>query len=932
MVDNDGGFIMRGLRQSLLQTSAGFALAATASALLIAAPAAAQSTDDDSSEIVVTGLRKSITDSIRAKREASSIVDVISAEDVGKFPDSNIADSLSRLPGVTVDRQFGEGEQLSIAGVEPALNRLTIDGHSVASADWGGNPSDRSSRSFNYSLLSPTIISQAVVYKTPEARMQEGAIGATVDVVTRKPLDLEPNTIAFTGGGEYNDRAERGSFRGSAMYSWHNESGTIGILGSVNYDKEQLTRAGVASYWYRDGSALLERYPKDANGNIIYGADGRVTSGPTINGALPNKATIDAFSQARYASFLAREYFKQERERIGFSGAIQVRPADNLTLTGTALIIRGNYDNVSNSMYTYGFEGSRMTAATFQPGTDGSPGIVTSATFEGITSGTGSTGQLDTLYRRTRIKNDSYAMLLDWEVGGVQVTGNLGYTRASGGKDPEYLLDFRTQQGFTAGANGQNTVVDWQYPASDASKWLSNFTANGGEQITAPDGRTFFGRQIGGIPTQSGFTVDKEKFAELNFKYDVSFGPFTQLLWGGRYVDHDNSNTSYSNAIYTDQNFTLADLDPSIRDVYNGLGTSGNGTPYAGLDQDAIIAALERYGNFNVDRGLATSEYWLVNEKIVAGYVQGNFEMGKFSGNIGGRYVVTQDKSNFYIQSGSTSALTRVTNDDSRFLPAANLSYKAGDDVVLRLAAAKVIARARYSDLAGSLTLDDSTRSGSGGNPDLKPYAATNFGATAEWYFAPGSFLSAEIFYRDISNYIGNEVDDGPNGDGVPFTNTVTGRTLNYSISRPINGGQASVTGFSLSGNTNLIWGFGIQGNYTFADADTPNASSGLPFLSRNTVTISPYYEKGPFQARVSYNRRSAYFNRAGRQRSQDYTDAFRQVDAQISFNLNDHVQVTATAANLLDETYYQYSSTPDAPTSVYKNGRVFSLSTSFRF
>ena len=115
-------------------------------------------------EIVVTGIRKSLTDSIRTKRKANSIVDVVTAEDVGKFPDNNVAESLSRLPGVTVDHQFGEGEQLSIAGVEPALNRLTIDGHSVASADWGGNPSDRSSRTFNYSLLSPTIISPAIVY------------------------------------------------------------------------------------------------------------------------------------------------------------------------------------------------------------------------------------------------------------------------------------------------------------------------------------------------------------------------------------------------------------------------------------------------------------------------------------------------------------------------------------------------------------------------------------------------------------------------------------------------------------------------------------------------------------------------------------------------------------------------------------------------
>lgn len=879
---------------------------------MVAAPVAAQAQSVSSNEadgIVVTGIRASLRDAIEIKRKANSIVDVISAEDVGKFPDANVADSLARLPGVTVDRQFGEGEQLSIAGVEPALNRLTIDGHSVASADWGGNPSDRSSRSFNYSLLSPSIISQAVVYKTPEARLQEGAIGASVDVVTRKPLDLDSNTFRFNGGYEYNDRADRGSIRGNALYSWKNADETIGILAAANYDKEQLSRAGVAVYWYRTGQALLDNAPSTA----------------TVNGKAITDLTEDErseFASSRFASFLAREFFKQERERIGFNGAIQVRPSDNLKLTGTALIIRGNYDNVSNSMYTYGYEGSRLISAQF------SGGLVTQATFSGIADGqTGSTGQLDTLYRRTRVKNDTYSLAYEWEPDGWHVTGNVGYTRASGGKDPEYLLDFRTQQGFTSGANGRNTTVDWDSPATDPTKWLSNYTANGGENITASDGRTFFGRQIGGIPTKSGFTLDKEWFTEANAVHDLNAGPFTQLLFGARFTSHENSNTTYSNAIFTDQDFTLADLDYNVlpSGLYDGLGTSGNGAPYVGMDKDGIIAALAKYGNFTDDRGLAKGEYWLVKEKIAAGYAQANFETGKLRGNVGVRFVSTKTESNFYAQSGSTVQLVQYNKTDNRFLPSINVIYDAGDTVVLRAAAAKVMSRPRYSDLAGYLSLTDSTLSGSGGNPDLKPYLATNFGFSAEWYFAPGSFLSGEVFYRDISNYVGNETLE------TELTNPITGNTLTYAVSRPVNGGKASVTGFSISGNTNLAWGFGIQASYTFADAETSKAE-GLPFLSRNTIQISPYYENGPFQARVSYNRRSKYFYRFGRQQSQDYTDAYRQLDAQVSYAINENLSVTATASNLLDETYYQYSSTKNAPTSIYKNGRVYSASMTAKF
>lgn len=934
-------------------SSAGVANAQDASEASQTAPADQTTAAPADDAIVVTGIRGSLRDSIRTKRRANSIVEVVTAEDVGKFPDNNVAESLSRLPGITVDHQFGEGEQLSIAGVEPALNRLTIDGHSVASADWGGNPSDRSSRTFNYSLLSPAIIQQAIVYKTPEARLQEGAIGGSVDIITRKPLDLKPHTFTLNLGGEYNDRVKKGSFRGSALYSWHNEADTIGILGAVNYDKEQLSRAGVAVYWYREGREMLNGYPTDANGNIIFGPNGRVASGPTLNGQLPNAAEIAEFSNARHAAFLAHEFFRQQRKRIGFQGAIQARPMDDLTLTASALVIRGNYDNVSNSEYTYGYDGAQMTAAEF------SDGVVTSATFRPVAAGsTGATGQLDTLYRRTRVKNDTYSLLFDYTPGEWKIGGNLGFTKASGGKDPEYLLDFRTQQGFTSGTFGRTSFVDWEHPATDATRWLSNFTAVGGEPINEPavlaanNGQPFFGRQIGGI-TKSDFTLDKEKFAQIDASHPVAFGPVTEILFGARYSDHDNSNETVGGATFTNQHFTLADLDPLTRDasLWDGLGTSGNSIPFASLGRQGIIDTLEQYGTINISRGFSNESFFDVNEKILNGYVQANFQTGKFRGNLGGRLVQTKDTSNFFLrethedpnnpgQQVTTYIPTKVSQTDRRFLPAVNVIYDAGEDVVLRASAAKVIARPRYSDLAGSLNLtdqglnpaddndptndDEPSGSGGGGNPKLKPYAATNYGLSAEWYFAPGSFLAGEIFHRDISNYIGNEV------LLETHTNPVTNETRIYSVSRPVNGGKAKVTGFSISGNANLIWGFGVQGNYTFADAETGFAT-GLPFLSRNTITISPYYEKGPIQARLSYNKRSKYFYRHGRMQSRDFTDSYTQLDAQISYQINKNVQVTANAANLLDDTYYQYSSDPRFPTSVYKNGRVFSLGATLR-
>jgi iron complex outermembrane receptor protein len=874
----------------------------------------------DEGTIVITGIRKSLADSVATKRRAGAIVDVVTAEDVGKFPDTNVAESLSHLPGVTVDHQFGEGEQVSIAGVEPALNRILIDGHSIASADWGGNPGDRSSRTFNYSLLSPEIISQAIVYKTPEARLQEGAIGGTVDVITRKPLDLKPNTITATGGYEYNDRSKKGNFRGSALYSWRNSAETFAILGSVNYDKENLARAGVAVYGYLTGDSFVQH---DANGNVVRDSNGQaVLQNPnaTVTGGTAN----DLLS-ARLPAFLAHEYFQQTRERLGFTGTAQFKPAPNFTLTANAIVIRGNYDNFSNSEFSYNVRGGQLQSATI---TDG---LITSATFAGVPS-TSSTwmGELDTNFRRTRIKNDTFTGLFDWDLGGWKVSGNGGYTKATGGKDPEYLLNFRTRQGFTVGANGRDTFLNWDNPASDATQWISTSPAESSLQtepavLAKTNGLGFFGAQIGGI-THAEDTVDKEKFGQIDVSHE--YDGFIRKIWFGvRGSVHNNQQTTYGGATFTNNFFTLADLGSYTLDnsVFDGLSTSGNSVPYATLTQENAIAALNAPGTLNVTRALDTGSYFNVEEQIATGYLQADFASGKFHGNLGGRFVHTKDISHYYVQSNNQTTLVTAPRTDNRFLPAFNLAYDAGPDVVLRAAAAKVIARPRYSDLAGSLSLDDTTRTGGGGNPDLKPYAATNFGLSAEWYFAPGSYLSGEVFYRDISNYIGNQTFE------QQLTNPLTGQSLTYSISRPINGGKAKVTGFSLTAQANLLWGFGIQSNYTFADADTGINGQGLPYLSRNTFNIVPYFEKGPFQARLSYNFRSKYFYQFGRLQSSDYTDSYRELDFSASYNFTRNIRLTANASNLLDETYYQYSSTPNAPTALYKNGRVFSLTATFK-
>ena len=226
-------------------------LIGTASAMALLSGAAHAQTSDtaqpaDDHEIVVTGFRASLAQSIEAKRKADAIIDSVSSEDVGKFPNTNVAEALTLVPGVTVDRAFGQGEKVSILGTDPALNRTLLNGQTVASADWF--ILDNPGRTFNYALLAPQLVNRVDVYKSPEPRIDEGSIGGTVNVLTRKPLELKPFVVAGSLSYLYNDRSKKGDVQGSALVSWHNESKTLGLLASFQRTKDRLRRDGLESY------------------------------------------------------------------------------------------------------------------------------------------------------------------------------------------------------------------------------------------------------------------------------------------------------------------------------------------------------------------------------------------------------------------------------------------------------------------------------------------------------------------------------------------------------------------------------------------------------------------------------------------------------------------------------------------------------------
>jgi iron complex outermembrane receptor protein len=916
-------------RHLILVTTAMAGFAGTAHAQQTPPPetsANSETPSEASDDIVVTGIRGSLREAINVKRQANAVVDVITSEDVGKFPDRNVAESLSHIPGVSIDRRFGEGEKVAILGTDPALNRMLLDGHALASADWGGNDNDPSSRTFNYSLLAPELVDRLEVYKSPEPRIEEGSLGGTVIVRTRRPLDLPANAIFASGGYSYNDRSEKGNVRASGLYSWKNRSETFGILGAVTYDKQNLTRAGVEFFGYQSGADFFQ---KNSDGSVVRDASGQgVLKNPnaTVTGGSKNDL-INAVAPfgINYA------YFQQQRQRMSVSGTAQFRPTEQLTFTLNGLHIDGNYNNYSQSMYTIpvAWTGNVLQTANV------ANGVVNSASFAAATS---QSAQLDTLVRHTKLKTDNINVFGDWEGdNGAKVSFAGGWSKATGGRNPEYLFNVQTKLPFSYAFGNDSAEVNFVGDPTNPANYFTNPNNNPAQIEGRPvivGGTQLNAAQIGGL--DYSVTTDRDIFGGYDAVIPVSFGPFTQLLLGSRVTEHVNRvdargiNTYLQSSKLASQLGVTTLVTPD--GVFSGSGGTGNATRYLNLPEQAVIDILANAINSPLVNKIGASTR--VKETVAASYAQLNFDQGGFRGNIGGRLVYTQDVSDYALTlSGVVNPVpvpTRTTTDYLKFLPSFNIAYEAGAHLIFRGSVAKVISRPRYQDLAAATSLNDVTLDGGGGNPNLKPYESVNYELTAEYYPRAGTLLAAELFRREISNYIINT------RTNAEFFNSLQNRLTTYSVNQPINGGKAKVNGVLVSAQSEIWAGFGLQANYSYQDSSTSSVDSSgaelnLPYLSKHTVNVIPYFESGPFQARLSYNYRSSYFRTIGRLNSREMVAPYSQLDFSASLNLTKDISIAVNAQNLLDETYRQYNATPDRPTAFYKNGRTFAASATFR-
>ncbi|MCL7715044.1 TonB-dependent receptor [Stenotrophomonas mori] len=912
------------------------------------AGAASEATDLD--RVVVTGIRASLQQSLETKRNADAIVDVITAEDVGKFPATNVAEAMTIIPGVTIDRAYGQGEKVSILGTDPALNRTLLNGQAIASGDW--NMSDFPTRTFNYSLLAPELVGKIEVFKSPEARIDEGSIGGTVIVFTRKPLDM-PEKVSVSGRVSYgrNDRVKKTDPNASAAFAWKNAADNFGIIVSAQVSNESIRRDGVEAYGHIRAGEYIDGGNSGANGSVTNlpidwsvapNPDGsQPTSAPTCTGACAD--TLYANPDAVGPNATSAHFFEQERERKTYSLALQFKPVEQMNIELNALKIDASFDHMAQSMFTH--QGNTWNSLKSLSDITVRDGLITKASHKnGLVV-------FDLQNRRANVESETYDIKLDWNDERWFASTQLGRTKADGG--PKQVFgEFLARTDYTWSIeDAPRNPGSVHFTGANPFVNPDQFQMDGGwgADPSQPTWNTGWGGNLVDKPT-----TDKETYGQVDFGLKLD-SPVYLLRFGYKQRKHETTQiqqgiglasvAGYGDAKASD--FAPRDLPNNYLKGFSGYGDLGKRFTIDGWKLADYISSgdwLAPWQTMPVVSPFSAEEFarnnWSIEEDIGAAYVQADFSFDRLRGNVGVRYVRTELESGSYECNTGLAGCTEPSwsadklaasydpvvkkNKYNNVLPNLNLVYDATDSLVLRFSAAKTMARPNYTDVSSYLWLSDTALTGGGGNPNLKPYLSTNLDFSAEWYFSDNAIVAGSLFYRDVSDYILTE------STPEVHWNQNQNKDDTYLVDRPRNAGDAKIKGYSLAWQQNFGMGFGVIANYTYSDGEATGGRP-LPFNSKNQFNISPFFENEHVSTRLTYGWRDKYFTQVSGGRDL-WTMKYASLDASVNVRINENLSVGLDAMNLLDEKYHSYSGVEQLTRGAYLSGRRYMASLRFAF
>jgi iron complex outermembrane receptor protein len=859
-------------------------------------------------EIVVTGIRYSLKESLATKRDSTNVVEVVTAEDIGKLPDKNVADVLMRVPGVNTQSAasgeggFDENNRVSIRGTSASLTQTTINGHSVATGDWFINDQYATAgRSVSYDLLPSEIVARTVVTKTQSADMIEGGVAGSVDLQTPKPLDFkETFTASGLAGGVYSDLPSKTTPQANVLFNWQN--GQMGLL-VMGFYEERDSR--------RDGQEVLG-----------YGAVPAATAAAwqAANPALPNAAG------AIYPTLIGQALFTQKRERSGGLIDFQIKATDSLTLDLNGFYSHLLAPNVNDNFLMFGsnFIGGANSGSYVPTALNVQNGTLVSGTWPTIPGAPIAQGAIpyntaayDQIVRPS--SSGTYYIDLDATLlatDRLTFTGQVGYTRGVGDTPQETDVESQGGNGVSYQLNGIGSPVSVNYPGLNTASPAQFFTDFAFGSIT--------------------HSVDEESYGQIDGLLKLDSGIFKSLKFGARFASHERSQE------YPEKNgcpdCSATGPNPAFdggaypSNYANGLGGGGYPTNIY-VNSNAEIQAFDAlYLSHGPSRFYWPGQFE-VKENDSALYAMANVGGDGWSGNFGLRAAHT-DNSNYVNVSGGTNPITTslfgpytptvYKNNYLDFLPSANLKFDLAKNVVLHFSAAETVARPDYSALGAAISLTDLNQTGSGGNPTLKPIRSSNYDTTLEWYFAPQSLLQFSLFDMEMSSY----VDFGTQTMSFPNVSLAGNPVQPYLITLPVNT-TAEVRGAELAWTQPLGLGFGAQANFTYA-----NGHTGLdtPMVGQSAITynLGAYYEDYGFSAHLDYTYRSHYL--VGLDHSSAENEAgIGNLGAAFNYQFTKNLSLSLNLLNLANETLKYYGVDTSQPRAFYTNGRQYYFGVRFK-
>jgi iron complex outermembrane recepter protein len=935
----------------------------------------AQETEEGPLEdVVVTGIRQSLETSAEIKREALEVVDSITAEDIGKLPDPNVAETMTRIPGVQAYR-YG-GEAASPVGVGSGLTIRGLSGQTAAQVD-GRAYFTAGGREFNIEGAIPGMVAGIDVFKNPSAEHIEGGIGGLVNIRTRRPLDFDGLTLGAAVNMRYNDLSEKAKPEVFGLFSnrWSLESGgSLGFLIAANFqdshNRSDSNPANGGTSLRRAIRADSPEYATSAGANQAYA--GRNDVWYLADVAAPLALAESDRSNLITTAGQQAQVFQEDiqRTRRGFNAALQWKPSDSLEL-----YTEGNYTYyLYDQEYRFLFANDTRTVQ----GLAISPHALRESLANRNANGGADellAGQqldagtfLDTTLSTTGGHEDHpyetalYATGLKWQpLDQLDVRFDLAYVKASQEVDNR-AVTLVSAPGLTwdVTRNLQSEPHDISFndgAALDASSaWMFNDYSNGTRQDWDDSGLS----------------------AALDFKYALEAPFLTALKFGTRWAEQTSDFHNYS---YTGRPLTTNGL-PLAADRSNGIAMSslqdltetsprnwmdgksgyaggyyvfspelltGDGVrdrfPLAGIPADRGIpenVALRRHSRETTLAGYLQSELSFLNDRI-----KGNAGVRVVRADLFARAMVPDGSGGWMPQTGEAS--------DTDLLPSLNIIGSLTENVQLRFGFGKGLTRPALAELNPSITVNASTGTGSRGNPDLAALTADSYDLSLEWYFNKGSYLSAGVFDKEINGFF-NGISDCQTVPNVP---AYTGATPNgctngqYFITRTVNSERGYARGVELAGQTFFtmlpgIWSnFGAQASYAYVDTENPvrfvtnGPLVNVPqaFQSENSYSLIGFYEDRRLSARLAYTYRSDFvlFGVAANPIDGRYVEGYGLFDFSLSYNIGQYFNVSFTASNLTNESPNRFIGEPGSyATSFerqhYLNGRIFGLGLRYRF